>query len=142
MAQVTTMDPLTLEVFSSRLISVANEQATALVRTSFSPPLAESRARTASGFDARADLLAQAAIGGHVFSADARELFEERLFIPITRLFVEGRQNNELLQIIQANIRAPREVTAELYSMSAANEVGAERLREFMDEQSLNTIEP
>jgi N-methylhydantoinase B len=209
----TTIDPLTLEVFWSRLISVVNEQAAALVRTSFSPPVAEAGDLSACVFDARGYLLAQAVtgtpghinsmancmqhflaafpresirpgdvwvtndpwktsghlldltvmtpvfhhdklvaffgnichvadIGGHVFSADARELFEEGLFIPIARLFREGQPNEELFEIIQNNVRAPKEVTAELYSMSAANEVGAARLREFMDEQSLRTIEP
>lgn len=210
---VEALDPLSLEVFWSRLISVVNEQATALIRTSFSPPVAEAGDLSACVFDARGNLLAQAVtgtpghinsmancirhflaafpaetvrpgdvwitndpwktsghllditiitptfhrgrlvaffgnichvadIGGRVFSADARELFEEGLFIPITRLFVEGKPNEELLQIIQSNIRAPNEVTAELYSMSAANEVGAARLREFMDEFQMETIEP
>ncbi|HVC33466.1 MAG TPA: hydantoinase B/oxoprolinase family protein [Chloroflexota bacterium] len=210
---VEALDPLSLEVFWSRLISVVNEQATALIRTSFSPPVAEAGDLSACVFDARGNLLAQAItgtpghinsmancirhflaafpaetvrpgdvwitndpwktsghllditiitptfhrgrlvaffgnichvadIGGRVFSADARELFEEGLFIPITRLFVEGKPNEELLQIIQSNIRAPNEVTAELYSMSAANEVGAARLREFMDEFQMETIEP
>jgi N-methylhydantoinase B len=214
MARVERMlDPLTLEVFWSRLISVVNEQAAALVRTSFSPPVAEAGDLSACVFDARGYLLAQAVtgtpghinsmanclhhflaafprdtirpgdvwvtndpwktsghlldltvvtpvfhrgnlvaffgnichvadIGGRVFSADARELYEEGLFIPITRLFQEGKPNEELFRIIQANIRAPSEVTAELYSMTAANDVGAARLGEFLDEQSLESIEP
>src|SRR5258708_29599799 len=207
------LDSLTLEVFWSRLIAIVNEQAAALVRTSFSPPVAEAGDLSACVFDARGYLLAQAVtgtpghinsmanciqhflaefprdsirpgdvwvtndpwktsghlldltivtpvfhqgsliaffgnichvadIGGRVFSADARSLFEEGLFIPMSRLFVEGRPNGELLRIIQNNIRAPREVTSELYSMSAANEVGAERLREFLDENALASIEP
>ncbi|MGH2460924.1 MAG: hydantoinase B/oxoprolinase family protein, partial [Chloroflexota bacterium] len=210
---INSVDPLSLEVFWSRLVSVVNEQATALIRTSFSPPVAEAGDLSACVFDARGNLLAQAVtgtpghinsmancirhflvafppetirpgdvwitndpwktsghllditivtptfhrgnlvaffgnichvadIGGRVFSADARELFEEGLFIPITRLFVEGNPNEELLRIIQSNIRAPSEVTAELYSMAAANDVGAARLSEFMDELDLTTIEP
>ena len=210
---ISTIDPLSLEVFWSRLVSVVNEQATALIRTSFSPPVAEAGDLSACVFDARGNLLAQAVtgtpghinsmancirhflaafppetirpgdvwitndpwktsghllditiitptfhrgnlvaffgnichvadIGGRVFSADARELFEEGLFIPIARLFVEGKPNDELLRIIQNNIRAPNEVTAELYSMAAANDVGAARLIEFMDEFGMTTIEP
>ncbi|HLZ09596.1 MAG TPA: hydantoinase B/oxoprolinase family protein, partial [Chloroflexota bacterium] len=81
-------------------------------------------------------------IGGRVFSADARELYEEGLFIPISRLFVEGQPNDQLFAIIENNVRAPREVVSELYSMMAANQVGAARLREFMVEQALETIEP
>jgi N-methylhydantoinase B len=207
------LDPLTLEVFWSRLIAIVNEQAAALVRTSFSPPVAEAGDLSACVFDARGFLLAQAItgtpghinsmanciqhflaefppesirpgdvwvtndpwktsghlldltivtpvfhrgnlvaffgnichvadIGGRVFSADARSLFEEGLFIPLSRLFIEGRPNVELFRIIQHNIRVPREVTSELYSMSAANEVGAARLGEFMDENALASIEP
>ncbi|HLH74814.1 MAG TPA: hydantoinase B/oxoprolinase family protein [Chloroflexota bacterium] len=214
MAQaVSTIDPFALEVFWSRLIGVVNEQATALVHTSFSPPVAEAGDLSACVFDARGYLLAQAItgtpghinsmancirhflaefppetikpgdvwitndpwktsghllditvitptfhqgklvaffgnichvadIGGRVFSADARELYEEGLFIPISRLFVEGKPNEDLFRIIQNNIRAPSEVTAELYSMTAANDVGAARLSEFMDEFGFTTIEP
>lgn len=214
MTDLTTgLDPLTLEVFWSRLIAIVNEQAAALVRTSFSPPVAEAGDLSACVFDARGNLLAQAVtgtpghinsmahciqyflaefpaesirpgdvwitndpwktsghllditivtpvfyrgrlvaffgnichvadIGGHVFSADAHSLYEEGLFIPMTRLFVEGQPNEELFRILLNNIRAPREVTAELYSMSAANEVGAERLREFLGENRMDTIEP
>src|SRR5262249_2075004 len=74
--------------------------------------------------------------------ADARELFEEGLFISIARLFKEGQSNEELFDIIQNNVRALCEVTSEIYSMSAVNEVGAARLIEFMDEQKLGSIEP
>ena len=80
-------------------------------------------------------------IGGRVFSADAHSLFEEGLFIPMTRLFVGGQPNEELFRILLNNIRAPREVTSELYSMAAANDVGAERLREFLDEHGMDQRE-
>lgn len=210
---IESIDPLTLDVFWNRLISVVNGQATALIRTSFSPPVAEAGDLSACVFDARGNLLAQAVtgtpghinsmanciryflevfpaetirpgdvwitndpwktsghlldvtiitptfqngklvaffgnichvadIGGRVFSADARELYEEGLFIPLTRLFIEGKPNDELLRIIENNIRAPKEVTAELYTMTAANDVGAARLLEFMDEFGLTSIEP
>src|ERR1700687_6197327 len=64
------LDPLTLEVFWSRLISVVNEQAAALVLTSFSPPVAEAGDLSACVFDARGYLLAQAVTGtpGHINS--------------------------------------------------------------------------
>lgn len=212
-ARIDRIDPLTLEVFWSRLIAVVNEQAAALVRTSFSPPVAEAGDLSACVFDSRGFLLAQAVtgtpghinsmancireflrrfpretikagdvwitndpwktsghlldltivtpvfhrgnlvaffgnichvadIGGRVFSADARELYEEGLFIPILRLFKEGEPNEELFEIIQNNVRAPREVVSEIYSMSAANEVGADRLIEFLEEQKLDGIDP
>src|SRR5947199_8806235 len=69
MAQVErALDPLTLEVFWSRLIAVVNEQAAALIRTSFSPPVAEAGDLSACVFDPRGYLLAQAVTGtpGHI----------------------------------------------------------------------------
>jgi N-methylhydantoinase B len=207
------IDPLTLEVFWSRLIAVVNEQAAALVRTSFSPPVAEAGDLSACMFDPRGFLLAQAVtgtpghinsmadcirhfiaayppaqmqpgdvyvtndpwktsghllditvvtpvfrggslvaffgnichvadIGGRVFSADASELYEEGLFIPITRLFSAGKPNDDLFNIIRHNVRAPDEVHGELYAMASSNDVGAHRLLEFMDEQHLDSIVP
>lgn len=206
------LDPLALDVFWNRLIAVVNEQATALIRTSFSPPVAEAGDLSACAFDARGHLLAQAVtgtpghinsmahcirhflaafppetirpgdvwvtndpwktsghlldvtivtptfhrgrlvaffgaichvadIGGRVFSADARSLYEEGLEIPITRLFAAGEPNEELFRILKANVRAPDEVASELHAMAAANEVGAARLREFMDEFGLESIQ-
>src|SRR5436190_1740982 len=119
------IDPLTLEVFWSRLIAVVDEQATALIRTAFSPTVAEA-----------------GDIGGRPFSADARELFEEGLFIPVTKLFAAGQRNEELIKLLRANVREPDAVVGDLYAMTAANDVGGARLLEFMAEFGLESIEP
>ncbi|HEU5319065.1 MAG TPA: hydantoinase B/oxoprolinase family protein [Chloroflexota bacterium] len=208
-----TIDPLTLEVFWSRLIAVVDEQATALIRTAFSPTVAEAGDISACAFDPRGYLIAQAVtgtpghinsmarciqhflkeyppetlapgdvlvtndpwktsghfhdvtvvtpvfrgeeliaffgnichladIGGRPFSADARELYEEGLFIPITKLFSRGARNEELFKILRANVRAPDAVEGDLYAMSAANDVGADRLLAFMAEFGLESIVP
>jgi N-methylhydantoinase B len=81
-------------------------------------------------------------IGGRPFSADARELFEEGLFIPITKLFTAGAPNEELLKILKANVREPEAVVGDLYAMTAANDVGGDRLLEFMDEFGMESIIP
>jgi N-methylhydantoinase B len=81
-------------------------------------------------------------IGGRPFSADARELFEEGRFIPITRLFAAGEPNEELLKILRANVREPEAVVGDLYAMTAGNDVGGERLLEFMAEFDLPSIIP
>src|SRR5438094_10023614 len=46
-------------------------------------------------------------IGGHVLSAEAREVYEEGLQIPIMKLYEAGRPNDALLAIIRANVRVP-----------------------------------
>lgn len=62
------MDPITLEVLWNRLISVVNEQAAALIRTSFTSIVRESGDLSACVFDARGQMLAQAVTGtpGHI----------------------------------------------------------------------------
>jgi N-methylhydantoinase B len=81
-------------------------------------------------------------IGGRILSAEAREVYEEGLYIPITKLFFAGDRNQELFKIIRANVRTPDEVEGDLYAMSACNDVGGARLLEFMREFSLESLEP
>lgn len=59
-----------LEVFWSRLISVCNEQAAALMRTSFTTIVRESEDLSAGVFDARGHMIAQSVTGtpGHINS--------------------------------------------------------------------------
>ena len=207
------IDALTLDIFWSRLLAVVNEQAASLIRSAFSPSVAEAGDISACAFDRRGWMVAQAVtgtpghinsmarcveycltvyppralepgdvlitndpwhtsghlhdvtivtpvfrgaelvaffgtichmadIGGRPFSADSRDFFEEGLFIPLTKLFEAGVPNEELFKILRANVRAPEEVVGDLYAMTAANEVGGDRLLEFMDEFGLDTIQP
>lgn len=80
-------------------------------------------------------------IGGHVLSAEAREVYEEGLRIPITRLFIAGEPNEELIRIIRANVRTPDETIGDLYAQTSSNAVGARALTQFMDEFGLDTVE-
>src|SRR2546428_13362507 len=57
------LDPVTLEILWSRLIQVTNEQAAALMRTSFTPIVREVGDLSAAVFDARGRMLAQAVTG-------------------------------------------------------------------------------
>ncbi len=206
------LDPVTLEILWSRLITVANEQAAALQRTSFTPIVRESGDLSAAVFDAHGRMLAQAVtgtpghinslatsmhhflaefpvdrlepgdvlitndpwktsgqlndlsvvtpvfrggsvvgffgncchavdIGGRGLSADASEVFEEGLWVPMTKLYAAGEPNTELFRILTANVRAPREVLGDLHAQVAGNQVGAERLIEYLDEFGLEDLE-
>ena len=206
------LDPVTLEILWTRLIAVANEQAAALMRTSFTPIVREVGDLSAAVFDARGLMLAQAVtgtaghinslatgikhflaahppatlkpgdvlitndpwmtsgqlndisvvtpvfkgrklvgffgntchaidIGGRGLSADAVEVFEEGLQIPITKLYEAGRPNDELMKLIRANVRAPEEVMGDLFAQVAGNAVGAQRLRAYLEDFGLPDLE-
>jgi N-methylhydantoinase B len=206
------LDLVTLEILWSRLITVTNEQAAALQRTSFTPIVRESGDLSAAVFDARGRMLAQAVtgtpghinslatsmhhflaafppqdlrpgdvlitndpwmtsgqlndlsvvtpvfragrlvgffgntchamdIGGRGLSADASELYEEGLAIPMTKLYDQGRPNDELLRIVAANVRAPYEVIGDIHAQVAGNQVGADRLLEYLEDFDLPDLE-
>ncbi|MEZ4507444.1 MAG: hydantoinase B/oxoprolinase family protein [Thermomicrobiales bacterium] len=207
------MDAIRLEVMWNRLVSVVNEQAAALMRTSFTSIVREAGDLSAGVFDARGNMIAQAVTGtpGHInamatcihhflavypaetlrpgdvlitndpqktsghlhdftvitpvflddrlvgffgntchvldiggigLSTDARSIFEEGLFIPITKLFAQGNLNEELIKILTHNVRTPEPVLGDIYAQAAGNDVGAERLIEFMHEFGLESLEP
>jgi N-methylhydantoinase B len=206
------LDPVTLGILWTRLVGVTNEQAGALMRTSFTPIVRESGDLSAALFDARGRMVAQAVtgtpghinslassmqhflaafgpgdlhpgdvlitndpwltsgqlndlsvvtptfrgdrlvgffgntchaldIGGRGLSADASEVFEEGLAIPMTKLYDAGRPNEELLRILRANVRAPQEVLGDLHAQVAGNQVGVARLLEYLDEFGIPDLE-
>jgi N-methylhydantoinase B len=80
-------------------------------------------------------------IGGIGFGADARQVFEEGLCIPIMPLAEGGKLNEHLFAIVEANTREPTQVKGDLHSLAACNETGCRRLVEMMDEFSLPSLE-
>ena len=212
-----TLNPIQLEVLWNRLLSVANEQQTTLIRTAFSTIVRESLDLACGVFDTRGQMIAQSLtgtpghinpmatgaihllnayppdtlepgdvlitndpwmtagqvndftvltpvyrdekivayfsncchapdIGGRILSAEAREVYEEGLQVPITKLF-RGRKgqsepNEELFKLIRANVRTPDETVGDLYAQTSSNAVGARSLLQMMDEFGLETIDP
>jgi N-methylhydantoinase B len=206
------LDAISLEILWTRLVTVVNEQAAALVRTSFTPIVRDSGDLSAAFFDARGRMLAQADtgtpghinslatamkhflavypaerlapgdvlitndpwktsgqlndlsivtpafrdgrlvgffgstchaidIGGRGLSADAGEVFEEGLFIPIAKLHAAGEPDETLTSLIAANVRAPEEVLGDIHAQVAGNEVGCARLLEYLREFDLPDVE-
>jgi N-methylhydantoinase B len=80
-------------------------------------------------------------IGGRILSAEANEIFEEGLRLPIMKLFDRGAPNETLLSIVRANVRTPDETVGDLYAQSACNDVGARSLVQLLDEFGLDSIE-
>jgi N-methylhydantoinase B len=207
------LTPIRLEVLWNRLLSVANEQQTTLIRTAFSTIVRESLDLACGVFDTRGLMIGQSLtgtpghinpmatgaihllneyppetlkpgdvlvtndpwqtagqvndftvmtpvfrddkivayfsncchapdIGGRILSAEAHEVFEEGLQVPITKLFNAGEPNEELFKIIRANVRTPDETVGDLYAQAASNAVGARSLLQMMEEFNLETIDP
>lgn len=207
------LTPIQLEVLWNRLLSIANEQQTTLIRTAFSTIVRESLDLACGVFDTRGLMIGQSLtgtpghinpmatgaihllneyppetlvpgdvlvtndpwqtagqvndftvltpvfrdnrivayfsncchapdIGGRILSAEAHEVFEEGLQVPITKLFHAGEPNEELFKIIRANVRTPDETVGDLYAQASSNAVGARSLLQMMDEFDLETIDP
>jgi N-methylhydantoinase B len=81
-------------------------------------------------------------IGGHPLSAQARDVFEEGLQIPILKLYEAGRPNETLVRMIRENVRLPEMVMGDFHAQIAGGAVGGERLLEFMSEFGLTRLEP
>jgi N-methylhydantoinase B len=206
------IDPVTLEVIWNRLLSVANEQQDALIRTAFSTIVRESQDLACGMFDTHGRMIAQsisgtpghinamatsmkhflaafppdklapgdvlitndpwmtagqinditittpafkngrlvalfantchsADIGGRILSAEAREVFEEGLRLPIMKLFDRGEPNQVLMQIVRVNVRQPDEVIGDFYAQTASNDAGGRALLEMMEEFELEGID-
>ena len=80
-------------------------------------------------------------IGGRGLSADSRSVFEEGLQLPVLKLHDRGTPVAPVFEIIEANVRAPREVLGDLHSQIVGNEVGGRRLLSFLEEFGLDDLE-
>ena len=60
----------------------------------------------------------KADIGGGGYAADATEIYEEGLRIPICKLYEEGRLNELLVEIIRNNVRVSESVLGDLHARS------------------------
>ena len=211
-ATLTEFDPITLEISWSRLISIADEAATGLVRTAFSTIVRESNDYATVLMDRNGDSVSENTggiasfscilprttktflqrfpaetwqpgdcvitndpwlatghlpdftavspifyqdrlvgfagsishspdVGGALWSADCRELFEEGIRIPPSRLFRAGERQEQLVEILTANVRIPGPVMGDLEAQVVANEVAVRRVQEFLDDTGLPDLQ-
>lgn len=209
---VDAFDPITLEVYWNRLISIADEAATGLLRTAFSTIVRESNDFATVVMDRNGDSIAENTggiasfscilpkttksflqrfpaetwqpgdcvitndpwlatghlpdftavspifhkgrlvgfagsiahspdVGGALWSADCRELFEEGIRIPPARLLRAGERNEQLVELLTANVRIPGPVMGDLEAQVVANEVGVRRLAEFLEDTGLDDLQ-
>jgi len=80
-------------------------------------------------------------IGGLGMGPEGRSVFEEGMYIPITRCFDRGKPNETFFDFIRAGSRLPVELEGDVYSLCACNDAGAHRLVEMMDEFELENLD-
>ena len=80
-------------------------------------------------------------VGGRGFGADANQVFEEGIRIPIGYLIRAGEVDGTLMRMVRANVREPDVAQGDLYSLAACNETGCERLAAMMTEFGLESLD-
>ena len=207
-----TFDAITLEIYWNRLISIADEAATGLLRTAFSTIVRESNDFATVLMDRNGDSVSENTggiasfscilpkttkaflekypadtwrpgdsvitndpwlatghlpdftvvtpifhrdqlvgfagsishspdVGGSLWAADCRELFEEGIRIPPARLLRAGEWNEQLVDILLGNVRVPRQVLGDLQAQVVANEVCVRRVDEFLEDTDLPDLQ-
>ncbi|MBY5803038.1 hydantoinase B/oxoprolinase family protein [Rhizobium leguminosarum] len=76
-------------------------------------------------------------VGGRGFGPDAREVYEEGIFIPIMKFFERGELNRTLIHIVRNNVRENDKVVGDFYALAACNETGQRRLVDMLTEFNL-----
>lgn len=79
-------------------------------------------------------------IGGRGFGPDAREVYEEGLFIPIMKFSERGILNKTLIEIVRNNVRESDKVIGDLHALAACNETGHRRLIDMLVEFNLEDL--
>ncbi len=68
------------------------------------------------------------------------EIFQEGLRIPPVKLVRAERLDPDIVQILLANVRTPREREGDLYAQVAANHAGEQRLLELLDHHGIDEV--
>jgi len=81
-------------------------------------------------------------IGGTLWSADTREVYEEGIRIPPLLYTQEGRPNADLQAMIRANVRLADAVLGDIAAQIAAGETAARGLRDLIERESIADLVP
>jgi N-methylhydantoinase B len=79
-------------------------------------------------------------VGGRGFGPDAREVYEEGLFIPIMKFFDRGQLDRTLINIVKNNVRESDKVVGDFHALAACNETGHRRLIDMLTEFNLDDL--
>ncbi len=79
-------------------------------------------------------------IGGRGFGADANDIHEEGLYIPIMKFADEGKVDSTLISMIRGNVREPDQLVGDIHALATCNEIGHRRLSEMLREFGLSNL--
>jgi N-methylhydantoinase B len=82
-------------------------------------------------------------VGGRVAGScacDSTEIYQEGLRIPPVKLFIEGKPNESVFDILKANSRVPEVLIGDLSAHKAACHTGEVRLKELIHEYGWETL--
>lgn len=74
------------------------------------------------------------------YAGDAVEIYQEGLRIPPIKLFEEGKLNERLFAMIEANIRQPEMTLGDLRAQTAALEIGRDGVLELVQRYGIETL--
>ena len=80
-------------------------------------------------------------IGGKIRSADAKEVFEEGLQIPVMKAVCAGKIDATFERILRKNVRVPDQVMGDLYAQFTCLHLMEDRVLTLMREQGLDSLE-
>ncbi|MBE1291707.1 MAG: hydantoinase B/oxoprolinase family protein [Rhodobacteraceae bacterium] len=79
-------------------------------------------------------------IGGRGFGADANDVHEEGLYLPIMKFAERGTADQTLLSLIRGNVREPDQLVGDIYALANSNEIGHNRLIDMVEEFGLSDL--
>lgn len=80
-------------------------------------------------------------MGGVLWGAGSRDLYEEGLMVPPIKLMRKGEPNETLFKLLEANVRAPLQSIGDIKAQIAANDQGIKSLKKLMVENKLIDLE-
>lgn len=70
----------------------------------------------------------------------ASQIFQEGLIIPPVKIVRKNKLNMDILDMLLANVRTPKERRGDIFAQIAANKRGSQRITEFVEKYGLNKI--
>jgi len=80
-------------------------------------------------------------MGGRLGATDARDVYEEGVIIPVSKLWRAGVRNDELYRLLARNVRMSEKVLGDISAQIAANRVGAKGIVGLMQDFNLDQLE-
>lgn len=79
-------------------------------------------------------------IGGSLTSRTVRDVYEEGLRIPVTKLYEAGNRNETAWAFIGENVRTPEMVLTDIEAQLTANDLGGRRIADLLQEYGLGDL--